>query len=119
MGHHLILVRNLIRQVDTYSLGNVMYLLLVLDWPFYGLSSSKVYKNVGSGIRPNVSQEIAESPDPSLQALKKAMEMCFVHNQYERPSARDVEVYLKEKLEELDPGRIAAWEAEVRAAKSQ
>jgi hypothetical protein len=42
-------------------------------------------------------------------ALKEAMIMCHEGEPKDRASARDLEVYLKSKLEEFDPGRLKEW----------
>jgi hypothetical protein len=42
-------------------------------------------------------------------ALKKAMIMCYEQDPVTRASAREVETFLKQRLEELDPGRLKEW----------
>lgn len=55
------------------------------------------------GKGPTVYMDLWNSTDPVNQALKKAMMMCHVTNPDERPSSREVEVYLKQQLQKLDP----------------
>jgi serine/threonine protein kinase len=98
-------------KVDVYSLGNIFFTLLTLEEIFHGISSKKVKKRVKKGERPIPvdSHGVWNSTDPIDQALKSAMEMCLIYNVTERATARQVETFLKRKLEEIDPGRLKVW----------
>jgi hypothetical protein len=84
---------------------------LTLEKVFQGMSEKTVKKRVKKGEQP-IPVDIHgvwNSTDPIDQALKAAMEMCFIFNVTERATARQVETFLKRKLEEIDPGRLEAW----------
>ena len=98
-----------LKKVDVYSLGNTFYMLLQQEWPFTGIKSKKAHSLVKKGERPSIYKDVWNSPDPIIQALKEAMIMCHEQDPTERSSAREVEVFLKKKLEEFDPGRLKEW----------
>jgi len=84
-------------------------MLLQQEWPFDGIKSKEAQALVKKGERPSIYKDIWNSPDPVIQALKEAMIMCHEQSATERASAREVEVFLKKKLEEFDPGRLNEW----------
>jgi hypothetical protein len=85
--------------------------LLTLEEVFQGLSEKKVKKRVKKGERPVPvdTHGVWDSSDPIDKALKAAMEMCLIKDIAERATARQVETFLKRKLQEIDPGRLEAW----------
>lgn len=92
-----------------YSLGNLYYMLLTDMWPFHGVKEKNAKKRVKKGGRPPLYADIVNSTDPIDVALRTAMYMCHEQEVAERASSRKVETYLKEQLEEIDPGRLDAW----------
>ena len=85
-------------------------MLLQQEWPYEGITSKEAHARLKKGQRPSLDKDIWNSPDPIIQGLKEAMIMCLEHNVTDRASAREVEVFLKTKLEEFDPGRLKEWE---------
>jgi hypothetical protein len=84
---------------------------LTLEEVFQGVSDKKAQKRVKRGERP-IPKDIHgiwNSSDSIDKALKAAMKMCLVTDISERATARQVETFLKRKLEEIDPGRLKAW----------
>jgi serine/threonine protein kinase len=96
-------------KVDVYSFGNIIYSLLQEELPFQDTRSKSVPDLVMKGVRPSIYYDIWNSTDPIVMALKEAMIMCHEGEPEDRASARQVEVYLKSKLEEFDPGRLKEW----------
>lgn len=92
-----------------YSLGNIFYMLLTNMWPYHGVKEKTAKKNVVKGVRPVLFADIVDSTDPIDIAIRTAMYMCHETDPVERASARQVETYLKERLEEIDPGRLDEW----------
>jgi serine/threonine protein kinase len=99
----------LLEQVDVYSFGNIIYSLLQEEVPFADEKAKDVPDLVMDGVRPSIYYDVWNSTDPIVQALKEAMIMCHEHEPEERATAREVEVYLKSKLDEFDPGRLREW----------
>jgi hypothetical protein len=79
------------------------------QWPFKYYKEKKIARAIKKGKRPILFPDVANSTDPIDQTLLAAMEMCFHQNPAERATARQVETFLKDKLRELDPGRLEAW----------
>ena len=97
--------------VDVFSLGHIFYTLLHTEEPFGEIKdSNKVQQLVVQGLRPNVTDEIANSQDPAVQAILTAMNMCHAYDAKKRATARQVEQLLKQKLEEIEPGKLREWE---------
>lgn len=93
-------------EIDVYSMGNIIYVLLMELWPFEELEaeggSSPVRKRVRKGIRPPLDDRLLESDDPSIIAMLHAMRMCWIHEWRERATAMQVRDYLVEELEKID-----------------
>jgi serine/threonine protein kinase len=96
-------------QVDVYSLGNIFYMLLQGDWPFYDVPQETAMELVKNGTRPSVYMDVWFSTDPIDVALKEAMMMCHEQNATERASARMIEQYLLSIMKQLDYLQLAAW----------
>ena len=76
--------------VDVYSLGNIFYALVMKEYPYeHGVSKKKAQKLIMDGERPPLSEEYANSTDQFIQALIKAMRMCWIHQPEERATARE------------------------------
>lgn len=96
-------------KVDLYSLGNIFFMLLQGDWPFDDVSSDTAHALVINGTRPTIYMDLWYSDDPVNKALKEVMMMCHEHDPADRPSARQVEAFLMDKMRELDPGHLETW----------
>ena len=96
-------------QIDVFSLGNIFYILLMDEWPFKGVQSNRAQEKIAAGERSRLYRDIYESTDPIIVALKTAMMMCHEQDPTVRATAREVEAYLKERLEIIDPGCLATW----------
>lgn len=91
-------------KVDVYSLGNVLYFMLTRQHPWFDNSAKEVYDRVQKGKRPKIPDEIRESTHPFDEYMIKAIEMCYTHNQFERPGAAEVAAKLKEGIHKLKQG---------------
>ena len=60
---------------------------------------------VTRGERPQVESTDSIIDDPTDSVLRKAMDMCFIHNPSERSSASEVLDYLSKYLEGINPQR--------------
>ena len=99
----------LLVQVDVYALGNIFYMLLQGDWPFYDVPQEMATELVKNGTRPSVYSDLWFSTDPVDIALKEAMIMCHEQNATERASARTVEQYLINVMRQFDYSQLEAW----------
>lgn len=95
--------------MDVYALGNIFYMLLQGDWPFYDVPQQVAMELVKNGTRPSVYADIWFSTDPVDVALKEAMIMCHEQNATERATARTVEEYLIRAMRQLDSEQLQAW----------
>lgn len=87
-------------KVDVYSMGNVLYSILTLEYPFE--HEKDVYKKVIAGERPAIPQKFLNSTDPFDQTLLKAIEMCWVHDPEKRATARQVQRLLVSTLKRMN-----------------
>jgi len=84
--------------IDTYSMGNIFFVLLTGTYPFPEKSKKEVKKAVGKGERPRFSEDLLNNPDENEKALIDAARMCWVQDPSERASARQVQLFLQSKL---------------------
>lgn len=75
-------------------MGNIFYALLTEYWPFEGMEETKAQKQIVSGERPPVDEELLNSKDSAGAALSEAMRMCWEQDPVARASANDVRAYL-------------------------
>jgi serine/threonine protein kinase len=103
-------------QVDVYSFGNVLYVLLMLEWPFYDIDYEEeedgdddddriafIVDQILQGRRPSIPDNIWNSSNAIERALVMAIRMCLVPDPIKRASARQVETYLVSQLKKIDP----------------
>jgi hypothetical protein len=89
-------------KVDVYSLGNVLYFMLTKEIPWDDLKSKEIATRVKNGDRPNIPIEILDSQHPYDKYMVEAIEMCFTHDQMQRPSAKNVALKLADGIQELE-----------------
>ena len=80
--------------VDVYSAGNIFYYLLVGEFPFASRSRDTVKRSLKAGKRQRIPEEYATSEDPLIQALVKAIRMCWIQIPADRATARQVQNHL-------------------------
>ena len=83
-------------------MGNVMYYVLTNQWIFEEYSNSVTEQKIIHGERSNIPAHIQKSTDRATRALLHAVEMCWVHNYKERPTARQVADYIEEELKRIE-----------------
>ena len=87
--------------VDVYSAGNIFYFLLVGEFPFATRSRDTVKQALKAGKRQRIPEEYAKSEDPIIQALVKAIRMCWIQIPTDRASARQVQRHLGRAMKAL------------------
>ena len=66
------------QQTDVYALGNIFYQLLENRYVYSGIKTTTAVKAILNGQTPRLSGPIRISTDPSIVALRTAMEMWYV-----------------------------------------
>jgi serine/threonine protein kinase len=90
-------------KVDVFSLGYVLYFLLTDKFPFEGMKSQDANDYVAQGRHLTVSDEdVLGSTHLFETTVLKAMDMCFVSNPKERPSAREVANFLQRAVQRIE-----------------
>ncbi len=89
-------------QIDTYSFGNILYVLLTETDPFEKIEEEKgatfAKDLVKRGITPQLGDEFDQSSDPSVKALVHAMKMCQIYDWKSRPLTSTIRDYLKDAI---------------------
>ena len=87
-------------KVDVFMMGNLLYLILtglyIFEKPY--LNVTEAGKELVEGRRSHFPDHILLSNDTSIIAMKKAIEMSWIHNWEERLSARSISGYLIRQL---------------------
>ena len=86
-------------KVDVYSLGNVLYFLLVQEEVFEDKGHKEVYDLVKAGKRPMFPDHIYKSDGIFERYMIKAIESAWIHRPAQRPSALEVANIIKEGIE--------------------
>ena len=85
---------------DVFSLGNMLYSLVMKEQVWEGERSAIVQKKVSDGIFPSIPKEVVLSD--AEKAVVHAMRLCHVLKVEDRSSAMEVEQYLRKKLVEFN-----------------
>jgi len=91
----------LLDKVDIFMMGNVMYYILTKKWLFEGEKTEDATLRMLKGGRSKFPDQFLKSDDPSIQAVIKAIEMCWTHEAEKRPAAREVSNLLRVALETI------------------
>lgn len=89
---------------DVWMMGNVIYIILTDLYTFEkpkNLSWKESGQKLLKGERSPYPQYIAESDDPSIVAIKRALDMCWTQKWRERPPAREVSDFLMNRLRDI------------------
>ena len=89
-------------KVDIYSMGNILYCILTLLYPFEHVKAKEVYKKVMNGTRPEIPPQFLNSTDPYDQTMLKAIEMSWRQDQTKRASAREIQELMLATLKQLN-----------------
>lgn len=88
-------------KVDVHMMGNVMYYVLTKKWLFEHVTTEEATKLMVQGSRSEFPEDILNSEDLAIQAVVKAIKMCWTHDVEKRPAAREVSALLREALETI------------------
>lgn len=83
-------------------MGNILYCILTLRYPFEHVKAKEVSQKVMEGERPEIPPQILNSTDPYDQTMLKAIEMSWVHDQTQRASAREIQKFILATLKRLN-----------------
>jgi serine/threonine protein kinase len=92
-------------KVDVYSLGNILYFLLVRHIPWEGYKSKDVAEWVQNQKRPPLPKDVVESTDIYERYMLKAINMAFIHDKTQRPNALEIAKKLQEGIDKLEQQR--------------
>ena len=102
------LEQNLTEKVDVFSLGHIFFRLICSHEPWHKLepggmpSKETLNEKVKHGILPTIPEDILNSPDPEIMAIRDAMLRCYTYDPIRRPSAREIANSLQESLNMLE-----------------
>lgn len=91
-------------KADVWMMGNLMYLILTGLYVFEkprNLNCTEVGKELVEGRRSPYPKNIEMSNDTAYLAIRNAVDMAWVHDWKERPSARSISDYLIQQLKEI------------------
>lgn len=91
----------MMEKIDVYMMGNVMYYVLTKKWLFEEFTTDEATAQMVKGHRSTFPKDILESHDIAIQAIVKAIKICWTHEVEERPTARMVSNILKNALETI------------------
>lgn len=95
-------------KIDVFSLGYVLYFLLTNNFPFEDMKTVEANDYVAQGGRLNVTDEdILGSTHIFDTTVLKAMDMCFVYDPKDRPSAREVANFLHRAVQQIEALKIS------------
>ena len=94
-------------KVDVFSLGHIFFRVVCGHEPWNRLeqgrkpSAEVLKRKVKAGSLPRVPQEIMESIDPVVVAIRKAMFMCYTVDPMKRPSSKAIATFLDVEFKRL------------------
>jgi len=103
--------QNLTEKVDVFSMGHILFRLICGHEPWNKLepggkpSKAELNDNVMKGKLPTIPQDVLESVDPEIVAIREAMMQCYTYDPVKRPSARQIALSLQKTLTSLESER--------------
>ena len=91
-------------KIDVWMMGNIIYYILTDLYTFEypeNLNNRQVGVLLVEGKRSPYPEYIRHSRDPSHVAMKRALDMCWMQNWRERPSAREIADYMLDALRKI------------------
>ena len=90
-------------KVDVWTLGNVLYFLLMREPPWLDVLPKQVHEQVMQGARPKINSDaILTSDNPFDVAMRNAMDACFIFDARDRPGAQTVADILQKAIEDWE-----------------
>lgn len=99
--------QNLTEKVDVFSMGHIFFRLICGHEPWNKLevggrpSKDEVNAKVQKGELPHIPQEIFETDNKEVAAIRDAMLRCYTFDPNNRPKARDIANELQSALDNL------------------
>jgi|AntRauTorckE5430_2_1112549.scaffolds.fasta_scaffold03032_2 serine/threonine protein kinase len=96
--------------VDVFSLGNIIFCIVVGRFPFddRDIDEKIARKRIKNGKLPALKKEYRESDNSMDMALLKAMDMCFTYRWQDRARASEVRTVLLDELRNANENRHKA-----------
>jgi hypothetical protein len=88
----------LMDKADVFSLGAALYIVLTKKWMWNKRPAYDFALLLIKGERPPFPKEMLTSDDNSIQAMMKAIHMCWKHDPKERSTAQEVARFLNEEF---------------------
>jgi hypothetical protein len=92
----------LTEKIDVYAFGNILHTLLHGESPFWGWDEARAVAQLRRRIPPSMSQEVLNSTDPAIVALRRLSLRCYAANPGDRPTMQEVVRELIDSLEVID-----------------
>jgi len=100
--------QHLTEKVDVFSLGHILFRLICGHEPWHKLepggrpSKEEMTAKVINGALPFIPEEVMNSEEEEVIAIREAMFACYTYDPVRRPSARDITMKLQSALEALE-----------------
>jgi len=100
-------LNNLSIKADVFSLGHILYRVICSHEPWNKLekkgrpSPAELTMKVKAGMLPRIPEQVLQSNEPEIVAIREAMLMCWTFDPKKRPSSKDVATFLDDALTRL------------------
>ena len=100
-------LNNLSVKADVFSLGHILYRIICSHEPWNKLEkrgrplSAELTMKVKAGMLPRIPEQVLQSNEPEIVAIREAMLMCWTFDPKKRPSSKDVATFLDDELTRL------------------
>lgn len=98
---------------DIWLMGNILYYILTKRWIFEERLNREAVNLVLKGLRSEIPDEILQSNNPADKAMIRGIEMAWVQDPNERPTARQIAMFLKEKLAKINGNKMVDYRVSV------
>jgi serine/threonine protein kinase len=77
----------LTEKIDVYALGGILFVILLVDLPYSGVSDKDVTKMIMQGTPPLPPKAYRNSSDPSVKHMLQLIDQCYRASPADRPTA--------------------------------
>lgn len=93
-------------KADVWIMGNILYYVLTKKWLFEGIPTREARQSLINGKLSRIPFQFLNSTNSADRAMVMAIQMAWVYDPHNRPTAREIANFLKKHLDNSTSWRV-------------